>query len=189
MEKRVVARLMTKYNTEIISELKKRLNCPNTNALPRLDKIVVSMGVGKALENKKRLENAFRDMMMICGQRPMITKARKSVAGFKVREGQEVGCKVTLRKARMYEFLDRLITLAIPRVRDFRGLNANSFDKAGNYSLGIVDQTVFPEINLDEMEFPQGMNVTFIISNSNKEKSYELLKQLGMPFESPQGEK
>lgn len=177
-----MARLLERYRTEVVPQLKKALGTENTLALPRLDKIVVSMGVGKALENKNRLDAAARDLATITGQKPLVTRARKSVAGFKLRKGQEIGLKVTLRGRRMYEFLDRLITIVIPRIRDFRGLSPKAFDDAGNYNLGISEQVVFPEINIDKMEFVQGMNITIGVKARKPEHSFELLRRLGVPF-------
>ena len=144
--------------------------------------IVVSMGVGKALENKNALDAASKDLTTITGQKPMITRARKSVAGFKLRKGQEIGLKVTLRGPRMYEFLDRLISIVLPRIRDFRGLSPRAFDQAGNYNLGITEQVVFPEVNIDKMEFVQGMNINIGVRSRKPGDSLELLKQLGVPF-------
>lgn len=177
-----MARLMKKYFYETIPAMKEKLHYQNDLEVPRLEKIVLNMGVGKALENKRRLECAVRDIAVITGQRPIITKAKKSVAGFKLRAGYSIGCKVTLRRVRMYEFLDHLISIGIPRIRDFRGLDRKSFDGRGNYCLGISDHTVFPEVNLDTVEFPQGMDIAIVIKNSSDEESYELLKLLGMPF-------
>lgn len=177
-----MARLLERYRTEVVPQLKKALGTENSLALPRLDKIVVSMGVGKALENKNRLDAAARDLATITGQKPLVTRARKSVAGFKLRKGQEIGLKVTLRGRRMYEFLDRLITVVIPRIRDFRGLSPRAFDDAGNYNMGISEQVVFPEINIDKMEFVQGMNITIGVKARKPEHSFELLRRLGVPF-------
>lgn len=183
-----MARLLEKYRSEVVPELKKSLGTQNVLALPRLDKIVVSMGVGKALENKNFLDAAARDLATITGQKPMVTRARKSVAGFKLRKGQEIGLKVTLRGRRMYEFLDRLVSIVIPRIRDFRGLSPKAFDAAGNYNLGISEQVVFPEINIDKVEFVQGMNVTIGVKSRGRDESFELLKRLGFPFRAPQAE-
>ncbi len=180
-----MARLQDRYRSEVVPQLKKALETENVHALPRLDKIVVSMGVGEALENKNRLDAAAKDLATITGQKPLVCRARKSVAGFKLRKGQEIGLKVTLRGARMYEFLDRLISIVIPRIRDFRGLNPRSFDQAGNYNLGISEQVVFPEINIDKLEFVQGMNITIGVKARRKEHSLELLRQLGVPFRQP----
>ncbi len=177
-----MARLLEKYRSQIVPELKGVLATENVLALPRLDKIVVSMGVGKATENKNRLEAASKDLAAITGQKPVITRARKSVAGFKLRKGQEIGLKVTLRGKRMYEFLDRLVSIVIPRIRDFRGLSPRAFDQAGNYNLGISEQVVFPEINIDKMEFVQGMNITIGVKARKPPESLELLRRLGVPF-------
>lgn len=177
-----MARLKEKYYSEIVSSLMESENIKNKLAVPKLEKIVINMGVGKALENKKRLEAAMNDLGVITGQKPIPTKARKSIAGFKLREDVNIGCKATLRGLIMYEFLDRLITVVIPRIRDFRGFPATSFDKAGNYTIGLQEQTVFPEVNQDRLEFYQGMNITFVVKNSNKNASLNLLKLLGFPF-------
>ena len=177
-----MARLQDKYKTEIVPQLKGELKTDNIHALPRLEKIVVSMGVGKALENKNALDAAARDLATITGQKPMLCRARKSVANFKLRKGVPIGAKVTLRGSRMYEFLDRLISIVMPRIRDFRGLSLKAFDQAGNYNLGISEQVVFPEINIDKLEFVQGMNITIGIRSRTSSESLELLKRLGMPF-------
>jgi large subunit ribosomal protein L5 len=151
-------------------------------AVPRIDKITVNMGVGKATENKKFLDDAARDLGIIAGQKPKITTARGSVSGFRLREGNPIGCMVTLRGRRMYEFLDRLISIVMPRIRDFRGISPRAFDGRGNYSMGLSEQIVFPEIDLDSVEQTQGMNITITIRNGTDETSHELLKGLGMPF-------
>ncbi len=177
-----MARLLEKYKTEIIPKMMEQFGYKNRLRVPRVGKIVVSMGVGKALDDGTRLENAMRDLAIITGQKPKYTKGRKSVAGFKLRSGNRIGCMVTLRKRRMYEFLDRLINITMPRIRDFRGLPTGSFDKAGNYSLGLQDQYVFPEIDVDKVDWSQGMNITIVVENGSKEKSFELLKSFGMPF-------
>ena len=177
-----MARLLERYRNEIVPQLKEALGKDNPLALPRLEKIVVSMGVGKAVENKNRLDAAARDLGQIAGQKPAFTRARKSVANFKLRKGQQIGVKVTLRGARAYEFLDRLVSIVIPRIRDFRGLSPRAFDEAGNYNLGISEQVVFPEINLDKVEFVQGMNVTLGIRARKRADAFELLKRLGLPF-------
>jgi large subunit ribosomal protein L5 len=181
-----MARLLEKYKTEVVAELKKELKTENLHALPRLDKIVISMGVGKAIENKNVLDAAAKDLAVIAGQKPCVTLARKSVATFKLRKGQQIGLKVTLRGPRMYEFLDRLISIVIPRIRDFRGLSPRAFDQAGNYNMGISEQIVFPEINVDRLEFVQGMNITIGVKTRKASDSYELLKRLGVPFRAPQ---
>jgi len=177
-----MARLNDRYVKEIAPRLRERFSITNPLATPRLRKIVVNMGVGEALENKNRIDMAVADVGAITGQRPVVTKARKSIAGFKLRAGMPVGVKVTLRRERMYEFLDRLISVALPRIRDFRGISPDSFDGHGNYSLGISEQSVFPEINVDKMEFVQGMDITFVISGDSDEQSRELLREFGMPF-------
>ncbi|MBI3269225.1 MAG: 50S ribosomal protein L5 [Planctomycetes bacterium] len=175
-------RLLERYQQEIVPKLQEKLSKKNVLALPKLTKIVLNMGVGKATENKNRIEAATKDLAQIAGQKPMITRARKSVATFKLREGDAIGCMVTLRGTRMYEFLDRLISVVLPRIRDFRGLSAKAFDGRGNYSLGLSEQVVFPEINLDQVEFIQGMNVTLCISGGSDAASFELLTLMGMPF-------
>jgi large subunit ribosomal protein L5 len=177
-----MARLLDQYKEKVVPELMAKFGYTNRLAVPRLTKIVVNMGVGKATENKKRLEDAVRDLTTITGQKPLVTRAKKSVSAFKVRQGNDIGCKVTLRGKRMYEFLDRLISLALPRIRDFRGFPVTSFDGRGNYSMGLAEQTVFPDINIDKVEFVQGMDVTFAISGHSDDASRELLKQLGFPF-------
>jgi large subunit ribosomal protein L5 len=177
-----MTRLLEKYRTEIVPRMIERFGYKNRLEVPRISKVVVSMGVGKALEDGTRLENAMHDLATITGQKPKFTKARKSVAGFKLREGNRVGCVVTLRRDRMYEFLDRLINVTIPRIRDFRGLSTRAFDKRGHYSLGLQDQYVFPEIDVDKVEWSQGMNITIVIDNSSKEESMELLGNFGVPF-------
>jgi len=178
-----MARLKEKYEKEIAGKLKERFHVTNPMAVPRLQKIVINMGIGKALENKQRLETAVVDLTAIAGQKPVITKAKQSIAGFKLRAGNPIGVKVTLRRERMYESLDRLVNIALPRIRDFRGVSPNSFDGHGNYTIGISEQSVFPEVNVDKMEFVQGMDVTFVISGDSNEQSRELLREFGMPFE------
>ena len=170
------------YKETVVPALMSRFGYGNVLAAPRLEKVVVNMGVGRATENRKRLEDAMRDLATVTGQRPAVCRARKSVAAFKVREGNEIGCKVTLRGKRMWEFLDRLVSLAIPRIRDFRGFSEKAFDGRGNYTLGLSEQTVFPEINIDKIEFTQGMDVTFRITGGNDAASRELLTLLGFPF-------
>jgi large subunit ribosomal protein L5 len=177
-----MARLKDLYRSRIVPELAKEFDYKNLMAVPRMEKIVVSMGVGKATQDKKFLEFAKKDLMMITGQMPLVCKAKKSVSNFKVREGNEIGLKVTLRSGRMYEFMDRLISLAIPRVRDFRGLSPKSFDGRGNYSMGLAEQSVFPEINPAKIEFQQGMNITFITTANTDEEAMKMLSLFGMPF-------
>lgn len=175
-------RLQEKYKNEILPKLAEVCGRTNVNSLPRLKSIVVNMGVGAANQDKKYLDEALDALTQIAGQKPVVTKARKSIAGFRLREGSNIGCKVTLRGMRMYEFLDRLISIALPRVRDFRGINPNSFDGQGNYNLGITEFLVFPEINPDRFSKPQGMNVTFVTSARNDHEGRELLRLFGMPF-------
>jgi len=171
-----------RYDKEIAPRLRERFGITNPYATPRLRKIVVNMGIGEALENKNRLDAGIADLSAITGQKPAITRARKSIAGFKLRAGNPVGLKVTLRREMMYEFLDRLISIALPRIRDFRGVSPNSFDGHGNYSLGIDEQSVFLEVNVDKMEFVQGMDITIVISGNSDEQSLYLLREFGMPF-------
>jgi large subunit ribosomal protein L5 len=177
-----MARLKDLYKSKIIQELIKEFGYKNSMAVPRMKKVVISMGVGRAAQDKKFLESARKDLMMITGQMPLVCKAKKSVSNFKVREGVDTGLKVTVRGVRMYEFMDRLISLAIPRVRDFRGLNENSFDGRGNYSMGLAEQSVFPEINVAKMEFQQGMNITFVTTAKTNDEARKLLEFFGMPF-------
>lgn len=179
------ARLLEKYRTQIVPALKEKLGRGNPLSLPRLDKVVISMGLGKAVTGgeKAKLDQAEKELAVIAGQRPVRCKAKKSVANFKVRAGMETGLKVTLRGARMYEFMDRLISLAIPRVKDFRGLDPTGFDKAGNYNFGFTEQTVFPEVDAAAVTFPQGMNITLVVANARgADEGRELLRQFGMPF-------
>jgi large subunit ribosomal protein L5 len=177
-----MARLLDRYQKEIAPRLQEKLGRKNVLSLPRLQKIVVNMGVGKALQDKNRLPQAAEQLGQITGQRPQITKAKVSVSGFRLREGNEIGCRVTLRGRRMYEFLDRLISIALPRIRDFRGVNPKSFDGHGNYSLGLSEQMVFPEIDPDKVTFTQGMDVTFVTSTNSDDEARELLRAFGMPF-------
>ena len=177
-----MARLMDRYQKEIAARLAERLGRQNRLSLPRLQKIVVNMGVGKALQEKTRMEQAAEQLTQIAGQRAQVTKAKVAVSGFRLREGNEIGCRVTLRGRRMYEFLDRLISVALPRIRDFRGVNPKSFDGHGNYSLGLAEQMVFPEIDPDKVTFTQGMDVTFVTSTNSDDEARELLRGFGMPF-------
>ncbi len=178
-------RLLVRYKTEVVPRLMKELNETNALAVPRLTKIVVNMGVGKATENEKRLTEAVETLAMIAGQKPLVTRAKVSVASFRLREGLPIGCKVTLRKQRMYEFLDRLISLALPRVRDFRGLPLTSFDRFGNYTFGVSEQLIFPEVKADKLEFEQGMDITLCTSARTPERAKALLTALGIPFRKP----
>lgn len=175
-------RLKERYDKELLPELAKKLGRQNRLALPRLEKIVINMGVGAATQDKKRLEAAVSALTLIAGQKPVITRARKSVSNFRLRQGMEIGCKVTLRGHRMYEFLDRLISLAIPRVRDFRGLNPDAFDGRGNYTLGLSEQLVFPELNPDKFTTVQGMDITIVTSTDSDDEARDLLRSFGMPF-------
>ena len=175
-------RLQEKYEKEILPALISKYGRTNRLSLPRLDKIVVNMGVGAATQDKKFLEMANEALTEITGQKPIVTRARKSVANFRLREGMPIGCAVTLRRARMYEFLDRLISLALPRVRDFRGVSRTAFDGHGNYSLGLSEQLVFPELNPDKFTRVQGMNVTVVTTAQRDEEALDLLTALGMPF-------
>jgi large subunit ribosomal protein L5 len=177
-----MARLHERYQKEIVPQLKKKLGRENLLSLPRLQKIVVNMGVGKALQDKSRMEQAADQLSQIAGQKAQIRKAKKAVSGFRLRENNEIGCRVTLRGKRMYEFLDRLISIALPRIRDFRGVNPKSFDGHGNYSLGLTEQQVFPEIDPDKVTFVQGMDVTFVTSTKSDDEARELLRAFGMPF-------
>ena len=177
-------RLKEKYKSEIVAKLKKELGISNINNVPRLQKIVVNMGVGAAASDHKLLDAAMNDMRIITGQQPCVTRAKKSIAGFHVREGQAIGCKVTLRGDRMWEFLDRLLSTALPRVRDFRGISRTSFDGRGNYTLGITEQLIFPEIEYDKVDRTRGMDITFVTTAENNENALALLEALGFPFKS-----
>ncbi len=177
-----MARLMERFQKEISPRLAERLGRTNPNSLPRLQKIVINMGVGKALQDKNRIEQAAEHLAQITGQKAQVTKARQAVSGFRLREGNPIGCRVTLRGRRMYEFLDRLISIALPRIRDFRGVNPKSFDGNGNYSMGLAEQMVFPEIDPDKVTFTQGMDITFVTSTNNDDEARELLREFGMPF-------
>src|SRR6516164_1602946 len=177
-----MARLFDRYQKEIVPALSKKLGRKNRLSLPRLQKIVVNMGVGKALQDKNRIEQAAEQLAQITGQKAQITKAKKAVSGFRLREGNAIGCRVTLRGSRMYEFLDRLISIALPRIRDFRGVNPKSFDGNGNYTMGISEQVIFPEIDADKVNFTQGMDITFVTSTKSDDEARELLRAFGMPF-------
>jgi large subunit ribosomal protein L5 len=177
-----VPRLKTKYDSEIRAALKEQLGLPNVMQVPRFDKIVINMGVGAALGQPSLLEGAVADLTRIAGQKPIVTKAKKSVANFKLREGYAIGTKVTLRGARMWEFLDRLISLAIPRVRDFRGLNPNSFDGHGNYTFGVTEQLIFPELEYDSIDAPRGMDITIVTTATSDAGGKALLDAFGFPF-------
>ena len=175
-------RLRRDYDERIVPAMTERFGYKNRMEVPRLDKIVINMGVGEATQDKKRVETAAAEMQAISGQKAVITKAKKSIAQFKLREGMPIGCKVTLRRERMYEFLDRLVTVALPRVRDFRGLNPKSFDGHGNYAMGLKEQIIFPEINYDQIEKVKGLNVSIVTTARTDEHSLALLKHFGLPF-------
>jgi len=177
-----MSRLQEKYENELMGELQQKLGLQNPMEVPRITKITLNMGVGGAIADKKVLENARADMEKIAGQRAVICKARKSVAAFKIRDGMPIGCKVTLRRERMYEFLDRLVNIAIPRIRDFRGLNPKGFDKQGNYSMGVQEQIIFPEINYDEVDAIRGMDITITTTARNAAEGKALLEAFNFPF-------
>ena len=175
-------RLKEKYTNEIVAQLERELNIDNINKVPRLEKIVVNMGVGAAASDSKQLDAAMADLRIITGQQPCVTHAKKSIAGFHIRQGMAIGCKVTLRGNRMWEFLDRLLSMALPRVRDFRGIPATSFDGRGNYTLGITEQLIFPEIEYDKVDRTRGMDITFVTTAENNTDAKALLDALGCPF-------
>lgn len=177
-----MTRLLEKYKQQIVPQLIEKFRYKNKLSVPRITKIVVNMGVGRAAENKKLIEEATKHLTVVTGQKPLVTKAKKAISGFKLRQGQAIGCKVTLRGKRMFEFLDRLISIVLPRIRDFRGLSIKSFDGRGNYTIGLTEQIVFPEINIEAVEFVQGMDITLVVTGNSNEQSQELLKLLGMPF-------
>jgi large subunit ribosomal protein L5 len=176
------ARLKLRYRKEMVPALMKELGLKNPHQVPKLEKVVVNMGLGEALSNAKLLESAVDQLGAITGQKPVVTRARKSIANFKLRQGQAIGCMVTLRGDRMYEFLDRLITVAMPRVRDFKGVSPKAFDGKGNYTLGVREQIIFPEINYDQIEKVKGLNISFVTTARNDEQGLALMRQLGMPF-------
>ena len=178
-------RLLEKYRNEIIPKMMETFSFKNRLAVPRLEKIVVNMGVGEALQDIKILEKAMEELSSITGQKPILRRAKKAIANFKIKQGQPIGCKVTLRRTIMYEFLDRLISIALPRIRDFRGISPDSFDEGGNYTLGITEQSIFPDIDYDKVSRMQGMDITLVIKNvKSKEQARELLKLFGMPFKT-----
>ena len=177
-----MSRLKEKYTNEIVPAMNKKFNYSNIMQVPKLDKIVINMGVGEAKDNAKVLDSAIKDLETITGQKAVITRAKKSVANFKLREGMPIGCKVTLRGERMYEFCDRLVNLALPRVRDFRGVNPNAFDGRGNYALGIKEQLIFPEIEYDKVDKVRGMDIIFVTTANTDEEARELLTLFGMPY-------
>lgn len=178
----IVPRLLRRYKEEIVPEMMNRFGYKSVMQVPRLEKIVINMGIGEAARDIKLLEQAMDDLAMITGQRPAVRRARKSISNFKIRKGMPVGCKVTLRRARMYEFFDRLINVILPRLRDFRGVSENSFDGRGNYTIGLAEQTIFPEVDLDKVTRVQGMDITFVTTAKTDEEGRVLLELLGMPF-------
>lgn len=175
-------RLKERYENEIVKSLMTKFNYSSVMQVPAMEKIVINIGVGDAVSNSKLLDEAVEELTLISGQKPVITRAKKSIAGFKLREGMPIGCKVTLRGERMYEFLDKLISISLPRVRDFRGVPKNSFDGRGNYTLGVKEQLIFPEINFDKVNKLRGMDIVFVTTAKSDEEGRELLAQLGMPF-------
>lgn len=178
----MIPRLQEKYEKEVIPALIEKFNYANVMEVPKLEKVIINMGVGEAKENQKVLESAVSDMTIISGQKPVLTRAKKSIANFKIRENMPIGCKVTLRKQNMYEFTDKLMNIALPRVRDFRGVSDKSFDGRGNYSLGIKEQLIFPEIEYDKIDKVRGMDIIFVTTAKTDEEARELLRFLGMPF-------
>jgi large subunit ribosomal protein L5 len=183
-----VPRLKRQYKDEIVGKLSKEFGIDNVSAVPRVEKVVLNMGVGEATQNVKLLDEAVEEMAQLAGQRPVVTRARKSIAAFKVREGQPIGCRVTLRGHRMWEFLDRLISVALPRVRDFRGVPSGSFDGRGNYTLGVKDHLIFPDVDYNKVNKSKGLNVTVVTTAGNDEKAFYLLRELGMPFRQPRSQ-
>ena len=177
-----MSRLMERYQNEVVKSLMEKFNYSSRMQAPKIEKIVLNIGVGDAVSNSKLLDEAVTELSLISGQKPVITKAKKSIAGFKLREGAPIGCKVTLRGERMYEFLDKLVNISLPRVRDFRGVSNNSFDGRGNYTLGVKEQLIFPEINFDKVNKLRGMDIVFVTTAKTDEEGHELLAQLGMPF-------
>jgi len=177
-----VARLKEKYVNEVAGRLKEQFGYKNVMQIPKLEKVVVNMGVGEAIQNAKAIDAAVGDLSLITGQKPVVTRAKKSIAGFKLRAGMPIGCKVTLRGERMYEFVDKLVNVALPRVRDFRGVSPKSFDGRGNYTLGIREQLIFPEVEYDKIDKVRGMDIIFVTSAQNDEEARVLLREMGMPF-------
>jgi large subunit ribosomal protein L5 len=177
-----VSRMREKYEKEVVPGLKSRFGYKNVMQIPRIEKVVINMGVGEATQDAKAIDAAVNDLTQISGQKPVVTRAKKSVAAFKLREGMPIGCKVTLRGERMYEFLDKLLNVSLPRIRDFRGVSPKAFDGRGNYTLGIRDQLIFPEINYDKVDKIRGMDIIIVTTSKTDEESYELLKLMGMPY-------
>lgn len=177
-------RLKDKYKSEVVKAMMEKFGYKNVMQVPRLEKVVINMGVGEAIQNSKVIDAAVNDLMTITGQRPVVTKAKKSIAAFKLRQGMTIGCKVTLRGDRMYEFVDRLFSIALPRVRDFRGVSPKSFDGRGNYSMGVREQLIFPEIDYDKIDKVRGMDIIFVTTAKTDEEARELLRLMGMPFKA-----
>ena len=176
-------RLKERYTSEIVKALMEKYNYKNVMQVPKLEKIVINIGVGDATSNAKALDESVAELTAISGQKPVITRAKKSIAGFKLREGMPIGCKVTLRGEKMYEFFDKLVSISLPRVRDFRGVSKNSFDGRGNYTLGVREQLIFPEINFDQISKLRGMDIVIVTTANSDDEGFELLSQLGMPFQ------
>jgi len=181
-ENKTTPRLLEKYRKEVVPELVRLMNYKNALQAPRLKKIVVNMGVGEAIQDIKMLEKSVEELGMITGQKPVVTRSKKANANFKIKKVQAIGCMVTLRRQKMYEFLDRLISVALPRIRDFRGVNPKSFDAQGNFTLGITEQAIFPEVDVDKVSRVQGMDITFVIASASQKESYEFLRLMGIPF-------
>jgi large subunit ribosomal protein L5 len=181
-------RLLERFRSEVVPQLQQQLGVPNVMQVPRLDKVVVNMGVGDAIKDGRLLDAAIEDLQVITGQRPIVTRARKSIAGFKLREGMAIGAKVTLRGARMWEFVDRLVSLALPRIRDFRGLSPTAFDGHGNYTLGVTEQLIFPEIDYDKVLKVSGMDITIVTTARDDDEGRTLLAALGFPFAQPEAQ-
>lgn len=181
-ENKAIPRLLEKYRKEVVPEMMKLMGYKNPMQVPRLKKIVVNMGIGEGIQDIKFLDKSVEELGMIAGQKPVVTRAKKAIANFKIKKGQAIGCKVTLRRYRMYEFLDRMISSALPRIRDFRGLNPDSFDKGGNYTIGITEQAIFPEVDADKITRTQGMDITLVIDSASGKESFEFLKLMGIPF-------
>jgi large subunit ribosomal protein L5 len=177
-----MSRLKEKYKSEIVPELIKKFNYASIMQAPKIDKIIINMGIGDAVQNSKSLDNAVEELTLIAGQKPLVTKAKKSIAGFRLREGMPIGAKVTLRGSRMYDFLDKLISVSLPRVRDFRGVSQKSFDGRGNYTLGVKEQLIFPEVDYDKVNKVRGMDIVIVTTAKTDEEARELLTQVGMPF-------
>jgi large subunit ribosomal protein L5 len=178
----VAPRLQKKFKEEVLPQMKDKFGIKNTMAVPYLTKVVISMGVGKAMGDPKIMDSAVKDLGTISGQKPIITKSREAISNFKLREKAPIGCYVTLRRQKMYEFVDRLVNVSLPRIRDFNGVSRKSFDKQGNYSIGLTEQTIFPEIDAGRLTHTQGMNITFVFNKGPKEQTFEVLSLLGMPF-------